>query len=294
MLNLRSNKILAPYFYQLPSMMLLTILMVIPMIIVFKYSLFDNVIMNRNPSFIGFNNYVKIFSNSTFWIALYNTLYFTLFSIIFHLLIGLVFALMLNYIHLNHFLKSLFRVFYILPWLFTATIIAVIWRLLLDPLGIINHILIFLNFIEDYVEWFSSTDTALNSVTFVNIWAGYPFYMVSILAGLQSVPEDLYEAAGIDGANKLHKFLHVTFPHLQPILLTIILLDFIWTMQVFPLIWLTTGGGPLYSTEMLSTFTYKLAFSSYKFSLASASAFIVLLISLSVSIFYIKKQFKRE
>ena len=106
--------------------------------------------------------------------------------------------------------------------------------------------------------------------------------------------EDLYEAAGIDGANKLHKFIHVTFPHLQPILLTIILLDFIWTMQVFPLIWLTTGGGPLYSTEMLSTFTYKLAFSSYKFSLASASAFLVLLISLSVSIFYINKQFKRE
>ena len=92
----------------------------------------------------------------------------------------------------------------------------------------------------------------------------------------------------------LHKFIHVTFPHLQPILLTIILLDFIWTMQVFPLIWMTTGGGPLYSTEMLSTFTYKLAFSSYKFSLASASAFIVLLISLSVSIFYINKQFKRE
>ena len=166
--------------------------------------------------------------------------------------------------------------------------------MLLDPLGIINHILFYLNIIEDYIEWFSSTDTALNSVTFVNIWAGYPFYMVSILAGLQSVPQDLYEAAGIDGANKLHKFLHVTFPHLQPILLTIILLDFIWTMQVFPLIWLTTGGGPLYSTEMLSTFTYKLAFSSYKFSLASASAFIVLLISLSVSIFYIKKLFKRE
>ena len=268
--------------------------MVIPMIIVFKYSLYDNVIMNRNPTFIGLNNYVKIISNNTFWIALYNTLYFTIFSIIFHLLIGIVFALMLNYTHLNYILKSILRVFYILPWLFTATIIAVIWRLLLDPLGIINHILNYLNIIENYIEWFSSTDTALNSVTFVNVWAGYPFYMVSLLAGLQSVPQDLYEAASIDGANKIEKFIHVTLPHLKPIILTITLLDFIWTMQVFPLIWMTTGGGPLYATEMLSTFTYKLAFSSYKLSLASASAFIVLLISLSVSIFYIKKQFNKE
>ena len=268
--------------------------MVIPMIIVFKYSLYDNVIMNRNPTFIGLNNYIKILSNNTFWIALYNTLYFTVFSIFFHLLIGMVFALMLNYTHLNYILKSILRVFYILPWLFTATIIAVIWRLLLDPLGIINHILNYLNIIDNYIEWFSSTDTALNSVTFVNIWAGYPFYMVSLLAGLQSVPQDLYEAASIDGANKIQKFFHVTLPHLKPIILTITLLDFIWTMQVFPLIWMTTGGGPLYATEMLSTFTYKLAFSSYKLSLASASAFIVLLISLSVSVFYIKKQFNRN
>ena len=294
MLHLRNKKFLTPYFYQLPSIILLTVLMVIPMILVFRYSLLDNVIMNRNPSFVGLNNYAKIFSNNTFWIALYNTFYFTIFSIFFHLLIGLFFALMLNYTHLNYILKSLLRAFYILPWLFTATIIAVIWRLLLDPIGIINHILIFLNIIEDNIEWFSSTDTALNSVTFVNIWAGYPFYMVSLLAGLQSVPQDLYEAAGIDGANKIQKFIHVTLPHLKPIILTIMLLDFIWTMQVFPLIWLTTGGGPLYATEMLSTFTYKLAFSSYKFSLASASSFIVLLISLSVSLFYIRNQFKSE
>ena len=294
MLHLRNKKLLTPYFYQLPSIILLTVLMVIPMILVFRYSLLDNVIMNRNPSFVGLNNYAKIFSNNTFWIALYNTFYFTIFSIFFHLLIGLFFALMLNYTHLNYILKSLLRAFYILPWLFTATIIAVIWRLLLDPIGIINHILIFLNIIEDNIEWFSSTDLALNSVTFVNIWAGYPFYMVSLLAGLQSVPQDLYEAAGIDGANKIQKFIYVTLPHLRPIILTIMLLDFIWTMQVFPLIWLTTGGGPLYATEMLSTFTYKLAFSSYKFSLAAASSFIVLLISLSVSLFYIRNKFKSE
>ena len=122
------------------------------------------------------------------------------------------------------------------------------------------------------VEWFSSPRTALHAVTFVNIWAGYPLYMVSLLAGLQGIPKDLYEAAGIDGANELQKFWYITIPQLMPIIISIALLDFIWTMQVFPLVWMTTGGGPIHATEMLSTYTYKLAFSSYDFSLASASA----------------------
>ena len=264
--------------------------MVIPIITVFRYSLYDNVIMKKNPRFLGIDNYIKLFENETFWISLYNTFYFTFFSLFFHLLLGMIFALLLNYSGLNIVIKSIFRVIYILPWLFTATIIAIMWRLLLDPSGIINYILQYLRIIEDNIEWFSSTDTALNAVTFVNIWAGYPFYMVSLLAGLQGVPKDLYEASDIDGANVFQQFLHVALPHLKPIILTILLLDFIWTMQVFPLVWMTTGGGPIYTTEMLGTFTYKLAFTKYKFSLASASAFITLIITIGISIFYIRKQ----
>ncbi len=114
-------------------------------------------------------------------------------------------------------------------------------------------------------------------MTFVNIWAGYPLYMVSLLAGLQGIPKDLYEAAGIDGANEWHKFWYITIPQLMPIIISIALLDFIWTMQVFPLVWMTTGGGPIHATEMLSTYTYKLAFREYDLSLASASAIIILL-----------------
>jgi multiple sugar transport system permease protein len=117
--------------------------------------------------------------------------------------------------------------------------------------------------------------------------------MVSLLAGLQGIPKELYEAAGIDGANELQKFWYITIPQLMPIIISISLLDFIWTMQVFPLVWMTTGGGPIYATEMLSTFTYKLAFAQYEFSLASASAIVILLISMSVTYFYIKHQQRR-
>ena len=178
------------------------------------------------------------FADPVFWQAVEQTLYFTVMSVIFHLLIGLAFALLLNSNRVNPTIRSLLRVLYILPWLFTAVIIAIIWRLLLDPNGVINSILMALHIIDFKVEWFSSPKTALHALTFANIWAGYPLYMVSLLAGLQGIPKDLYEAAGIDGAGEFQKFRYITIPQLKPIIVSSALLDFIWTMQVFPLVWI--------------------------------------------------------
>jgi ABC-type sugar transport systems, permease components len=264
--------------------------MLYPMATVISYSVMDNVIMNKSPRFIGMVNYKTILEDPIFHTALGNTLYFTILSVIFHLVIGLCFALLLNTKYISDFFKYLFRIFYILPWIFTATIIAVIWRLLLNPNGVINYVISYLHISKSNIEWFSSSKWALHALTFVNIWAGYPFYMVSILAGLQSIPKDYYEAAVIDGANIVQQFAVITIPHLIPIILSIAMLDFIWTMQVFPLVWMATGGGPIHATEMLSTFTYKLAFSNYKFSLAATSAVIILILSLFMAFFYVKKQ----
>jgi multiple sugar transport system permease protein len=285
---------ITPYFYQTPTILLLTLLMFIPIIMVIRYSMFDNVIMNRNPVFVGLANYIKILKDETFQIALGNTFYFTIMSVIFHLIIGMFFAMLLNSKSVPPFLRSLFRVFYILPWVFTATIIAIIWRLLLNPSGIVNYLLDFFNINKNFVEWFSSTSNALHAVTFVNIWAGYPFYMVSLLAGLQGVPDSLYEAATIDGANEGQKFIFITIPQLMPIIISLSMLDFIWTMQVFALVWMTTGGGPIHATEVLGTYTYKLAFSTYQFSAASTSAVIVLVLSMIVAFFYVRNQKIRD
>jgi multiple sugar transport system permease protein len=246
--------------------------------------------MKKNAAFVGLKNYGTILQDPIFWQAFGQTLYFTAMSVVFHFLIGLAFAILLNTERVDPLIRSILRVLYILPWLFTAVIIAIIWRLLLDPNGVVNSILMALHIVNFKVEWFSSTSTALHALTFANIWAGYPLYMVSLLAGLQGIPKDLYEAAGIDGANEIQKFWYITIPQLMPIIISIALLDFIWTMQVFPLVWMTTGGGPIYSTEVLSTYTYKLAFSQYEFSLASASAIIILVVSMSMTYFYIKHQ----
>lgn len=290
LLSHRARIGLLPFLYVAPATALLSLLMLFPMVTVLRYSLLDGAITKKDAAFVGLQNYKIIFSDPVFWQAAGQTLYFTIMSVVFHLLIGLVFAILLNSKLINTTVRSLLRVLFILPWLFTAVIIAIVWRLLLEPNGVVNGILMALHIVSFKVEWFSSTKTALHALTFANIWAGYPLYMVSLLAGLQGISKELYEAAGIDGASALQKFRFITIPQLKPIIVSIALLDFIWTMQVFPLVWMTTGGGPIYATEMLSTYTYKLAFSRYQFSLASASAVCILILSMSMTYFYIKHQ----
>ncbi|MEI9428381.1 carbohydrate ABC transporter permease [Mesorhizobium sp. Cs1299R1N3] len=284
------KRAVAPYLYLSPSLLIVGLLMLLPMVTVIAYSFQNSAVLRRDPSFAGLKHYQAIFDDPVFWASLWHTLYFTGMSVVFHMTIGMVFALMLNSDRINPTLRNVLRVLYILPWLFTAVIIAVIWRLLLEPNGVVNSILMQMGIIGSKIEWFSSPETALHAVTFANIWAGYPLFMVSLLAGLQGIPKDFYEAADIDGAKAYQKLIFITIPQLMPIIISISLLDFIWTMQVFPLIWITTGGGPIYATEVLSTYTYKLAFSSYNLSQASASAVVILLISLGLTLFYIRYQ----
>jgi len=293
-ISYKVRRAIVPYLYQAPTIILLAMLMLVPIISVVRFSFLDNVIMTKHSVFVGIKNYITVLSDETFRTAVANTLYFTVMSVIFHLIIGLNFALLLNSRVINPIIRSVLRMLYLMPWVFTATIIAIIWRLLLDPSGVINYALHSLGISKTDIQWFSDPSVALQAVTFVNIWAGYPFYMVSLLAGLQGIPIELYEAATIDGANESQKFWNITIPQLSPIIISIAMLDFIWTMQVFPLIWMTTGGGPIHATEVLGTYTYKLAFSSLKFSLASTSAVIILILSMSLALFYVRHQRARD
>ena len=287
----RRKRKLLPYAYLSPTLGLLAALTIVPIVTVFLYSLVDNVIVTQNPpTFVGLDNYVDVLTDRKFKGALGNTLYFAIASVVVHFIIGLAFALLLNSRLIGANAKAIFRVVYILPWVFTASIIAILWRLLLNPHGVINFVLLELGLIPELMEWLSDRDLALNAVTFINIWSGYPFYMVSFLAGLQGIPDDLYEAGRVDGASFWQLFRFITLPQLKPIIVSLALLDFIWTIHQFTLIWMTTGGGPMRSTEVLSTFTYKAAFSSHEFSIASTLAMIILALCTFVAIFYVRNQ----
>jgi len=288
------KKKLEPYAFISPTILLLVVLMVVPVGLVIKYSFYDNVIVNQFPKFVGLENYFAIVKDEAFRTALVNTSMFTLGSVIAHLVIGLSFATLLNSSLIGAFSKALFRMIYILPWLFTVAIIAILWRMILNPNGVINYILTTVHLTDSPIEWLSNEKTALLSVIFINIWAGYPFYMTSILAGLQGIPRDLYEAATVDGANAFQQFINVTLPQLRPIIISMTMLDLIWTSQQFALIWMTTGGGPMTATEMLGTYTYKLAFSQYQFSQAATSAVVLFVLSMLLAFFYVRNQKARD
>jgi multiple sugar transport system permease protein len=286
-----SGRQFVPFAYLSPTLALLGVLAFIPIATVFYYSLMDNVIItNTAPVFVGLNNYAEILSDRNFLQAFRNTLVFSIASVIAHFILGLAFAMLLNTRLIGPIPKALFRVVYILPWVFTASIIAILWRLLLNPNGVVNYLLISAGLTGEPIEWLSSRQLALAAVTFINIWAGYPFYMVTFLAGLQGISRDLYEAGKIDGASGVQLFRYITLPMLRPLIVSLAMLDFIWTTHQFTLIWMTTGGGPIRASEMLSTFTYKLAFSEYQFSQAATTAMIILAVSVFVAVFYVRNQ----
>ncbi|MBB2986510.1 carbohydrate ABC transporter permease [Terracoccus luteus] len=288
------GKRLGPYGYLAPVIALMLVLMILPVAVVIRYSFFDNVIISPTSIVVGLKNYVTILTDPAFHTATKNTLVFTGVSVAAHLVIGLGFAMLLNSTLIGNRTKTVFRTIFVMPWLLTVAIIAILWRLLLDPNGVVNYGLQSVGLIDGPVAWFSELNLALPAVTVMNIWAGYPFFMISLLAGLQGISTDLYEAAAVDGASWWGRFVHVTLPSLRPVIISMALLDVIWTSQQFPLIWMTTGGGPLDRTEMLSTYTYKLAFSEYQFAQAAASAVIMLVIALVLAVLYVRHQRARD
>ena len=288
------KKKLTPYGYLLPTIILMMILLVVPIIMVISYSLYDNVIANQNPVFVGLQNYKTVLTDEDFWAAVGHTLFFVIVSIIAHMLIGMMFALILNTRYLGTKTKGIFRVVYALPWMFTASVIAILWRMMLDPNGVINYFIQVLGISDESVTFLASRDIALYSVTLINIWSGYPFYMISILAGLQGISPDLYEASSLDGANTVQSFFGITIPQLKPILISLIMLDFVWTLQQFALIWMTTGGGPVNATETISTWIYKQGFTKYQYSMASTGAVILMVVCSIIGVFYVRHQRAEE
>jgi len=281
---------ITPYAYLSPTIIVMAVLMLVPICMVIWYSMMDNVVTNKNPVFVGLSNFSEIIRDKNFHAAIKHTAVFVAMSVAFHMLLAVAFALMLNTKLYGRAVKSLFRVVYILPWVFTAAIIAVLWRLILSPNGVVNYMAEVIGYVGPRIEWVSDRRLALNSLIFINIWAGYPFFMMSILAGLQGISPDLYEAATVDGANGVQKLLFITIPQLTPIILSMAMLDMIWTTQQFSLVWMITGGGPVNATDLLGTYIYRLSFKKYQFSLASSGAVIILIVIMVMASVYVRYQ----
>lgn len=277
------------YLFILPAFSMLIVILGFPFVMAILMSL--NLAWVKS-SLLGFTfeNYSRLFRDRVFYNDLIVTLSFVLPTVGFHLLLGLGVALLLN---MEIKARRFFRVVAILPWTIPDVIAGLIWRFMFDPLsGIINSVLARLNLIQSPITWLSDARLALPSVVFAEVWRGYPFVMLLLLAGLQSIPQGLYEAAKIDGASAWKRFWHISLPNLSRIIMIAFTLDFIWECRRFGLVYNMTGGNPGHATEVLSLYVYKNFFIFFNFGYAAAIAVVLALIMMIISFPYLKASMK--
>jgi len=229
--------------------------------------------------FIGFKNYIDLFSNPDFLNSIKITFTFVIIAVSIEFILGMLLALLLNQEVRG---KGLFRAMILLPMMCTNVVIGLMWRLLLNyQYGLVNYYLGRLDILP--VEWLSSPKVAMASVIIVDVWNTTSFVALLLLAGLQSLPDEPFEAARIDGASGLQSFYYLTLPLLRPVILVALLWRFIDTFRIFDVIYLLTSGGPARVTETVSIYVYRYGFQSFNLGLAAAASFIMLLIMLIIA-----------
>lgn len=267
------------FLFFLPALIIFILLILYPLINAIWISFRNyNWFIGKNE-FIGIGNYVKLLSDPIFWNATKNTLIWTIFSLTGQLIIATVAALLLN---TKFGSKRVLRSIFIFPWVLPTVVAALAWRAMYHEFwGVISYVLHYVGLTANRVNLLSLTSTSLNAAIVVNIWRGFPLMMVMILAGLQGIPKEIYEAADIDGASQFKKLIYITFPMLRQIIAIMVLFRTIWIFNFFDLVWLLTRGGPASSSETLPILIYLKSFGSYEFGNASSVA-IMMLIMLTV------------
>lgn len=272
------------YYFLLPAILLTAILIVVPL----GRALWTSLYRTRGLrfDFVGLDNYVYLLTNADFWNSLRLSGIFTAACVSLHMILGLAIALMLNRVV---FARTLLRVGFLAPWIVAPSIGAIIWVWLLEPqFGVVNYMLSSLGLIGRYQAWLGEGDLALWAVIVVDVWRGTPFVMLLVLAGLQGIPKDQYEAAAMDGATAWQQFRFITLPNLRYLLIVASTLDIIYTVRHFDVIAVMTGGGPIGATEVLPVLIYNTAFTQNNFGRASAIGILLLGIILIFSIFYLR------
>lgn len=264
------------FWFLLPSSLVLLGVVAYPFFFNVWISLTNwNMFHFRDPEFIGFTHYLRLFSEPDFYKIFGKTLAWTVINLIFHFTLGLGAALLLNQKLPG---RNLYRALLILPWAMPQYISALTWRGMFNvEYGAVNILLGKIG--VDAVPWFSSEFWAFMAPVITNIWLGFPFIMVIALGGLQSIPEELYEAARIDGAGPVRRFFNITLPMLKPVLMPALVLGTIWTFNNLNVIWLVTDQGlPADKTHILVTYVYKAAFMYYRYGYAAAFSVFIFLV----------------
>lgn len=274
-----------PLILLLPSLALIIFIIFYPFFTGFLYSLRDGSLL-QTGEFVGLRNYIDLLSMRDFRHAVYFSLIFAVSNVVGCYLLGLGLALLMN---LDIPGRGFFRVALLIPWIIPSVVSIVSWRwLIADEQGLLN---IFLGWFSiGPIYFLSSSGWAMFSVILIKVWRSFPFMMLSLLAALQGIDRNLYEAAALDGANRWQSFRYVTMPQLTNISIILWILMTIWTVNDFDTPWLLTQGGPANATENLILVAYKYTFARNNVGVGSAISFVSLLLMMALAIILLKRQ----
>lgn len=269
-------KTLTPWLFLLPSIIILTIFLVIPIIEAFRWSLLDYKIIADTSEFVGFANFKEIFSDEMFWKAFINTILFVIIVLPMNIFLPMILASLVN-----QKLRSvgLFRVLYYVPVVTPIVVGAIMWKMLYSQNGAISNFLVSIGILDAPMNFLTNSTTALVAVSFITAWKGLGYYMIMYLANLQSISNQLYESASIDGANSFQQFTKITMPMLVPSMTLVSVLTIVNGLKVFEEIALTTNGGPAGATTTLVMYIYE-KFINLDVSTASAAGIVLLALAI--------------
>jgi multiple sugar transport system permease protein len=281
---------LAPYSFILPIVVFTLLLLAYPMLysltLSFRDATVDTFVSGDMP-FNGFANYQQTLSTGTFWQALVNTIIFTFCSILFQFTIGFLLALFFQ----NRFpLKNVLIALLLVPWIAPVLTAAYTFKGLFNEVGPVNQLAHWFGI--PGLPWLALPGFALAGTIVANIWIGFPFNFILLYSGICGIPQEIYEAARIDGASYWRRVSYITLPILKPVTVAVLMLGTIYTVKVFDLVWIMTGGGPANSSHLLSTYAYQVGFSLLNFGQAAAIATVIVLLILSLNLFQLLLQRK--
>ena len=287
-----------PVIMLLPALIGVLIIQIYPSLDSIRLSFTDKSLLNPITSYVGFDNYIKALSDPQTWQTILNTLVFAVLS----LALGAVFAMLVaNELNKKFRGRTFFRAMFLAPWVTPLLVTSAIWQLLLsETFSPINGLLMQLGWIDKPINFLGNTEPILGflsmpliSIIIINVWSIFPFLMVMFLAGMQTIPAEMIEAATVDGANSVQRFFKITLPCLMPVIETSILLEGIWQFNNFYISYLVTKGGPLNSTMVMAVDVYTEAFINFNYGSGATISVLMMLIILFPAVVYLKKQLRQ-
>ncbi|SEE95227.1 carbohydrate ABC transporter permease [Ruania alba] len=289
----RSWRVLLPYILLLPALIVVALVVAGPIVQSVGYSFQAyNLRELDQVRFIGLDNYIRALTDGMFWKAARATLIWVGVVLPVQFVLGMAIATLMNRAFKG---RTVLRSLVLLPWIIPSTVVALLWRWMLDGnLGVVNDLLMRLGIVDIGIPWLNQPSTAMAAVVIAMIWHGMPFFALMLLAALQAVPAELYEAANLDGASAWQRFRFVTWPTIIATIRTTTLLRIIWLANSIEIIWIMTVGGPNFATSTLPVVTFFEATRGLDYGYASAVSILLTLALMVVVVLYLRQMKKDD